>query len=313
MTAGTIAVLGPGGVGGLLAGALERAGTSVVVVAREETAALIGAQGLQIRSSRLGEFTAHPRAVAQLREPVAALIVATKAPALAAALERVAGEPGVILPLLNGLDHLPLLRERYPAVNGGPPRVLAGSVRVQSQRPEPGVIVHPIPLMQIEMACADARAGETMAWLRDVLAGAGADAAILDSESQVMWSKLVRLNALACATSAYDLPLGPIRDEPASRDELRGAVREGAQVARAEGADVTAEGTLAELDALPGNAGSSLQRDIATGRPNELDAIPGAVLRAAARHGVECPSITRLVDLIVARTGLPRPLVGASA
>ncbi|MEA2141544.1 MAG: 2-dehydropantoate 2-reductase, partial [Solirubrobacteraceae bacterium] len=77
-----IAVLGPGGVGGLLAAALQRAGQDVLVVARESTAETISEQGLRVSSVTLGDFTAHPRAVARLVEPVDALIVATKASAL---------------------------------------------------------------------------------------------------------------------------------------------------------------------------------------------------------------------------------------
>ena len=42
----TVAVLGPGGVGGLIAGALERAGEEPLVIARESTAATIAEQGL---------------------------------------------------------------------------------------------------------------------------------------------------------------------------------------------------------------------------------------------------------------------------
>ena len=53
-----VAVLGPGGVGGLVAGALHRSGTEVVVVAREQTAELISDRGLHVRSVGLGEFTA---------------------------------------------------------------------------------------------------------------------------------------------------------------------------------------------------------------------------------------------------------------
>ncbi|HEX4563557.1 MAG TPA: 2-dehydropantoate 2-reductase N-terminal domain-containing protein, partial [Solirubrobacteraceae bacterium] len=98
-----IAVLGPGGVGGLLAGALARAGEDVVVVAREPTAAAIDERGLRVQSVIFGDFVAHPRAVSRLSEPVEALIVATKAMALASALERIAVEPGVVLPQLNGL------------------------------------------------------------------------------------------------------------------------------------------------------------------------------------------------------------------
>ena len=69
-----VAVLGPGGVGGLLAGALDRAGTEVVVVARESTAAAIARDGVRVQSVTLGDFVAHPRAVARLQEPVDALI-----------------------------------------------------------------------------------------------------------------------------------------------------------------------------------------------------------------------------------------------
>jgi ketopantoate reductase len=54
-----------------------------------------------------------------------------------------------------------------------------------------------------------------------------------------------------------------------------------------------------------------MQRDIAAGRTPELDAIPGSVLRAAARHGLRCPTIERLVALIAERAGLPAPAVGA--
>ena len=52
-----------------------------------------------------------------------------------------------------------------------------------------------------------------------------------------------------------------------------------------------------------------MQRDIAAGRPPELDAIPGAILRAAARHDLRCPTIERLVATIAERAGVPAPAV----
>jgi 2-dehydropantoate 2-reductase len=129
---------------------------------------------------------------------------------------------------------------------------------------------------------------------------------VLDSEAQVMWSKLVRLNALACVTSAHDVLLGEIRSTPQLRAELVGAIEEASAVANAEGAsDVDATKAIAELDAAHDTLGSSMQRDIAAGREPELDAIPGSVLRAGARHGIPCPTIERLVALIQARIDAP--------
>jgi 2-dehydropantoate 2-reductase len=304
-----IAVLGPGGVGGLIAGLLERAGTPVLVVAREETAETISARGLSVDSVSFGEFVTHPRALARLEEPVDVLIVATKASGLSAALARVGrspiAQPKLVLPLLNGLDHLAVLRERF-----GEDTVLAGTIRVEADRPEPGVVVHTSPFLLVEMASHDPAARGGMEALAQQLKDAGVSAREGVSEAQVMWSKLVRLNALACTTSAYDKPLGEIRSTPELRAALVGAIEEGCAVGRAEGAaDVDPAKALGELEQAHATLGSSMQRDIAAGREPELDAIPGSVLRAATPHGIECPTIERLVELIAARAGVPVPAI----
>jgi 2-dehydropantoate 2-reductase len=207
-----------------------------------------------------------------------------------------------VLPLLNGLDHIAVLRERF-----APETVLAGTIRVEADNPEPGMVVHPSQFLLVEMASRYESAREGMAALAGVLNAAEAKARgewpiAAASEAQVMWSKLVRLNALAWTTSAYDKLLGEIRDTPQLRAQLVGAIEEAAAAAGAEGAaDVEPQKAIAELERAHATLGSSMQRDIAAGREPELDAIPGSVLRAAARHGLQCPTIERLVALISAR------------
>jgi len=300
-----VAVLGPGGVGGLIAAVLQRAGTDVTIIAREPTAETISEHGVRVESVTFGDFVARPRALARLEETVDALIVATKADGLQPALERVAVEPQVVLPLLNGLDHIALLRERF-----APPSVLAGSIRVEADRPEAGVVVHTSPFLLVSMASAHPEMRPRMEALAKTLADAGVPVKVLDSEAQVMWSKLVRLNALACTTSAYDKLLGEIRSTPELRADLVGAIEEACAVGRAEGAaDVDPARAIGELERAHDTLGSSMQRDIAAGRTPELDAIPGSVLRAAARHGIPCPTIERLVVMIAARAGVAVPAV----
>jgi 2-dehydropantoate 2-reductase len=298
-----IAVLGPGGVGGLLAALLYRAGSEVLVIARESTAQVISERGLAVKSAMFGELDARVPARARLQEEVDVLIVATKAAGLAGALERVETEPELVLPLLNGLDHIAALRSRFR-----PGSVLAGTIRVEADRPEPGLVIHSSPFLLVSMASHDSSARPRMQLLAETLVHAGVPVSVLESEAQVMWSKLVRLNALACTTSAHDALLGEIRSTPALRAELIGAIEEACAVGHAEGAqDVDPATALAELDRAHDTLGSSMQRDIAAGRPPELEAIPGAVLRAAARHGIPCPTIERLVAMIAARAGLPIP------
>jgi 2-dehydropantoate 2-reductase len=305
-----IAVLGPGGVGGLLAAALDGAGEQVTVIARESTAELIADRGIRVDSVKFGELVARPRAVAELGEPVDALLVATKAAGLQGALERVQAEPGVVLPLLNGLDHVTLLRERFR-----PDTVLAGTIRVEADRPQPGVVVHTSPFLLVSMASRYPGARAAIEALERSLLAAEVPVRVRwpiseRSEAEVMWSKLVRLNALACATSAYDVLLGEILATPALRSDLAGAIEEACAAARADGAEDADPGrALAELEAAHATLGSSMQRDIAAGREPELDAIPGAVLRAAERHGLSAPTIERLTRMIAERAGIAPPAI----
>jgi 2-dehydropantoate 2-reductase len=139
------------------------------------------------------------------------------------------------------------------------------------------------------------------------LNGAGIDTAISGSEPEVLWSKLVRLNALACTTSASGRLLGAIRDDPSWGARLKRAVVETAAVARAEGAAVDPSLALDDLAGFEPSLGSSMARDVAAGRESELDAIAGAVLRAARRHGIVVPTIESLVAEIAKRCGVAPP------
>src|ERR1019366_1514611 len=132
---------------------------------------------------------------------------------------------------------LAVLRERF-----GREVVLAGTIRVEADRPEPGVVVHTSPFLLVEMAShePDDRSGPGpgagMETLAQLLKDAGVSVRVQESEAQVMWSKLVRLNALACTTSAFDKLLGEIRSTPELRAALVGAIEEGCAVGRAEDA-----------------------------------------------------------------------------
>jgi len=297
-----VSVLGPGGVGGFLAAALARAGEPVTVVASEDTAALIERDGIAVQSVRLGAFTARPPAVSHLDAGSHTLIVATKATGLEAALARISGAPRLVVPLLNGLDHMDVLRERF-----GENRVAAGTIRIESDRPAPARIVQTSPFLRVDLAADPPEARAALPELAATLERAGIPTRIEASEKQILWSKLVRLNALACTTSAAERPIGFIRSDPEWRAALIDCIREAAAVAGADGALIDPEARLAELDEAHPELGSSMQRDIAAGRTPELDAIPGSVLRAARRHGLRCPTIARLSATIARRAGIPAP------
>jgi 2-dehydropantoate 2-reductase len=280
-----VAILGSGAVGALLGAALERAGVDTTLVTREETAALLHRDGLQVDSPRFGDHHVAVRAQDRLTEPAPVLIVAVKAPQLPAALERIAAEPTTaIVPLLNGVEHVAVLRERFGA------RVVAGVVRVQAHREGPTHVVHRAPFLTVTLA------DPGVAQLETALRAAGVDVAQGGSETAVLWGKLARLAGLALATAAADAPLGDVRDD------AEAVAREVVAVANAEGARLDEGALLDELRGLPDGASSSLRADVVAGRADhELDAIGGAVLRAAARHGLAAPRGAALTERIAAR------------
>ncbi len=297
-------MLGPGGVGGFVAAALARAGEPVEVVARENTAELIARDGIGVRSVTLGEFLARMPARSRLTDEVDVLFVATKATGLASALDRIAAAPGLVVPLLNGLDHIQLLRQRF-----GSDRVPAAVIRIESDRPAPGQVVQTSPAVRVDMAAADPGAAARLPAVAEALDRAGIPARIGASEAEVMWSKLVRLNSLACTTAVSGEPIGFVRSDPEWRVRLIACVEETAAAARAEGAPIDPAATLAELDGAHPSLGSSMQRDLAAGRTPELDAIQGSVIRAAARHGLACPTVSELTRQIASAAGVASPAV----
>jgi 2-dehydropantoate 2-reductase len=300
-----IAVLGPGGVGGFLAAALARAGENVLTVARDTTARHIDAYGIEVRSVRLGDFTARPSATPRLTDTVDVLFVTTKAGGLLGALERVEAPPELVVPLLNGVEHMALLRQRFAAV-------AAGVIRIEVDSPEPGRVVQTSPAVRIDLATDEPALGGAVERLSTLLEGIGIPTRMGESEAEVLWRKLARLCPLACTTSAAEKSLGYIRTDPRWRSALEGCVAEVVAVAAAEGAAIDPGGPLEELEHAPPELSSSMRRDIAAGRPPELDALAGAVLRAGARHGIRCPTTAWLAGRVAERAGIAAPVVTAA-
>jgi 2-dehydropantoate 2-reductase len=286
----TVAVLGPGGTGGLLAALLSRSGHRVVCLAREGTADTLRRTGITVRSAQFGEFTAPVEADTELREPVDTCLITVKHTALDAALTRIppaALGDALLVPLLNGVEHPATLRARYR-----PDRVAPAVIRVESTRVALGVIEHGSPFTEIDLA-GDGVPHARLDALATVLTAAGTTARVVGDETAALWAKMAFLAPFALLTTRYGLPLGEARTR--HRDELRALVAETTAVSHACGAPADRAQALARYDAFPPGAKSSMQRDAEAGRPLELDAIGGALLRAAERHGVPVPVTARLV------------------
>lgn len=286
----TVAVLGPGAVGGALAVRLCLAHVPTVCICRTETAIAMQYAGLTLEFQGKTLAT-YPRVVDRLEEPVSLLLVTVKAPALREALDRV--DPasvanGGVLPLLNGLEHMEPLRSHFG------PRLIAGSMsHFQAYRAGRVQIVQTLASPVVTMASEDLDERE----LEDnavLLRNARVEVRIEDSEKWVLWHKVVRIAPLAAAMSVTGRSIGQLRDDPEWRRRLGEAVSEACAVAEADGVSLRVASQWAIIDQMPAELTTSAAQDLAAGRQSELDAIAGAVLRAGERLGVSCPTLAEL-------------------
>jgi 2-dehydropantoate 2-reductase len=280
----TVGILGPGAVGGVLAVGLAKAGVRVVCVARPDTAQVIASDGLTLKHLDDVE-TARLEATTTMTEPVDLLLVTVKAPGLDDALDRINAHAETIVPLLNGIEHMETLRARLPES-----RVVAGSIGwIEAWLERPGTIVQNTPRVLMTLA---SDAGDATA---ELLRISRSEVRVNGSEAAVLWEKLARQAPMAAATTASQRPIGELRSDPEWRERLAHAIEETCATATADGVPLNPEAQWKIIESMPPMLTSSTARDVAAGRPSELDAISGAAVRAAQRLGVPAPTLEGLL------------------
>jgi 2-dehydropantoate 2-reductase len=287
----SLAVLGPGGVGGLLAALLARGGNTVEVLGSESTSRVIAERGLRVESQRFGDFQVLVPSATRIEAPVDVCLVAVKNTQLKEALERIPSDAlgdALVVPFLNGIDHVDFLRSVYP-----PARVAAATIRVETARVEPGLIRHTSPFASVEIAASGPNRGSVERFAAQLRA-VGLDVRVRDDETPMLWDKLSFLAPLALVTTHERANAGVIRT--IRRADTLAVISEVAAVVAAEGAAIDPDAVVGFLDSVPETMESSMQRDQAAGRPLEIDAIGGAVVRRAALAGVDVPVTARLVE-----------------
>lgn len=291
------AILGPGGVGGLMGACLAKSGAPVTMVVRPETLEQYPRQ-LEFESP-FGNFTVPIERASQV-PPVDVLWVAVKATQLETALRSFpdALTAGAIVPLLNGIDHIALLRSRY-----GSDRVLPATIAVEAERVAPGHIVRRSPFCRLSViGRAKSLLGSTLEQLQQL----NFTCPFVDHEPTLLWGKLAFLAPIALTTTAAGAATGQIAADPHWREQLERCVREACAVAKADGAQVDADVGIAAFRNLPPGMRSSMQKDVEQGNPPELDAIAGPILRGGARYGVPVPVTEGLVAAVAQKAGMPR-------
>jgi 2-dehydropantoate 2-reductase len=287
-----IAILGVGGVGGYFGARLAAAGADVHFIARGVHLDAIRAAGLRVESP-LGDLLIHPaQATADPVEvgPVDLVLVGVKTWQLAAAIEAarpLLGAETALLPLLNGVEAPALIAERL-----GPQHALGGLCRIIAMLAGPGHIRHTGIEPAIVFGELDGRRSRRVAAIDAALTAAGIQSEIAPDITRALWEKFMLICTWSGLGAITRAPIGVWRSLPGTRTLAERVLREVVAVAQAHGVDLPdtqVAATLRFLDGVPPGGTASMQRDIVEGRPSELEAQSGALVRLGATVGVPTP------------------------
>ena len=286
-----IAVIGAGAVGGYFGGRLAASGNDVTFLVRGKTLEALRAGPLRVKSIN-GDFEVRVAATNEPAEIAAdVVLVAVKAwqvSEAAVAIQKMLARDSVAVPLQNGME----APAQLAAVLGAG-RVAGGLCRIVAETTGPGEIDHYWAEPSIDFGEIEPLGNaDLLEQLREAFTAAKVRCQIPPDIAIAMWEKFLFITPWGSLGAVTRLPVGPIRSSPKLRARLVAALEEVARIAQAENknlGDKKIARTLAILDGLPAETTSSMQRDIMSGRPSELEAQTGCVVRFGRKTGVPTP------------------------
>ncbi len=288
-----IAVFGTGGVGGYFGGRLAQAGEDVTFIARGEHLRAIQTNGLKVDSLN-GDFVIYPaKATADVNEvgPADLIIVGVKAwqvPEAARAMKPLVGSNTTVLPLQNGVDAVAQLTAELRRDS-----VIGGLCKIVSLVVAPGHIRHAGFAPSIVIGELDNRRTDRIQTIEGTLNRAGLETTIAPDINVALWMKFLFIASFSGVGAIANAPAGILRTDPELRAQMLRAMEEIYGLAHARTIKLppnSIETVMAGINSLPEDATSSMQRDIAAGKPSELESQNGAVVHMARESGVEVPT-----------------------
>jgi 2-dehydropantoate 2-reductase len=296
-------IVGSGAVGGYYGAKLARAGHDVTFIARGDHLAAMRARGLTIKS-QLGDFTVPARAEERAENvpPVDVAILAVKTYSNRDALpmlRTIVRDGAVALTLQNGVDSVDEVAAVVPD-----DRVLGGTTYIAAALSSPGTIEQTGTYRQIifgEVRGDTSRVSERVQRIDEAFKSADIVSEPVANARTPIWEKFCYLAPFAAFTGAARVPIGPLWADPVPRSLMIAAFREVEALARAEGIAVPAnvvDRIVGYVDSIPPTTRSSLLIDLQQGKPIEIEALAGAVVRRAAARQIAAPVLAALYAVL---------------
>lgn len=297
-----IAVFGTGGAGGYFGARLARAGEDVTFIARGAHLEAIRERGLTVETPA-GEIVIRPARATD--DPTKAgavdvVLIGVKSWQVldaARAIRPMVGPETFAVPLQNGVEAASQLVSVL-----GADHVVGGLCGTLSWVASPGRIRSIGIVHFVKIGELDNRASKRTERLRAAFERSGVDVEIPPDIGRALWEKFLFVVSLGGVGTVARVPVGVLRTVPGTRKMLTRCMEEILAVARARGvplADSIVAEKMALVDSLAPDGTTSLQRDIVDGKPSELEAWNGAVVRLGREAGVSTPLHEFLYDSLL--------------
>lgn len=288
-----VLVVGAGATGGYFGGRLAQAGRDVTFLVRAGRAKQLGEKGLTLLSPH-GDVTLQPKLVTAgaIGGPYDAIIVAVKAFGLEQALVDMApavGPDTMVMPLLNGMRHVDLIRERFGTA------LIGGVCKVATTIDPEGRIKQLAPFQELAYGEFDGSASARTAALDATMQGAGFTARLTPAVAREMWEKWTLLATLGGICGLMRGTIGEIEAAPGGRDFVLRLLNEVVRVIEADGiapSPAFLETITRQVTQKGSPMASSMYRDLVAGLPVEADQILGDLEARAKRHGIDTPLVS---------------------
>ena len=290
-----IAVMGTGSIGSYFGGMLALSGHDVALIARGENLAAIRADGLRIETDQelltipCGDTlsaTDDPAAIGPV--DLALLTVKTyQNPEVVPAMLPLAGPDTTVLCLQNGIDSYQAVAQAL-----GPEKVLPGAAYIEAARLGPGMVKQSGSVVRIAFGEQDGSDSQRGRSILEALSGAGIDAQFSLDIRCILWTKFLFIATMAGATSLSRETMAEIMPRPEWRQVIVNCMREIEAVGRASKVALApdiVDATIAYIECDLEDMHASMHADIMAGRPLELEALTGAVVRAGQMTGIPTP------------------------
>ena len=294
-----ICVAGIGGVGGLLAAMLGKVyGGQLTLVARGHRAEMLRENGLVLHSEFYGEVRARPQRICEdpadigVQDIIFVCVKNYSLEQIAETIRPAVDEHTVIVPVLNGVEAGNRMRALFPeAVVGDAVIYTISGANPDGSVTQSGSYTH----LFLGSKMPDRRFQEGVHMAYDLLVPTGFDVRWSQNIESEIWQKFILNCAFNITTARHQTTTGVIRENEQMRADLHALLSEAYQAGMAEGIDLPPD--LVEtkysyvINNQPPNGTSSMKRDVDAGRPIELDAFTGTVIRLAEKHGFDVPVI----------------------